>query len=141
MIVARVLVVVLAILVVAGCGDGGDEPEAEAPATAETTPGSEPASEPEFEPVVYQDDFAASIKPIIEESCSGCHLPGGPGASHVSMATAGEVKDSRSADRCSGVGGAMPPWPAGGDSPQFLGDRTPARRPDPGDRSTGPRPE
>lgn len=123
MILARLLIVVLAVFLVSGCGDGSDAPEAETPAPAETDPGAPSADEPEFEPVVYQDDFAASIKPIIEESCSGCHLPGGPGASHVSMATAGEVRDAAPLIAAQVSAGVMPPWPAGGDSPEFLGDR------------------
>jgi mono/diheme cytochrome c family protein len=78
---------------------------------------------PDIEPVRYDGDFGDSVAPILGDKCAACHGPGGPGAVHWELATAGDVADHRDAIAEVVESGAMPPWPAGGDSPAFVGDR------------------
>jgi mono/diheme cytochrome c family protein len=75
-------------------------------------------------PVVYADDFGASILPIFADRCASCHTSGGPGTSHWELTTAKALSDDH-ADLAGIVAtGYMPPWPAGGDSPSYKADRS-----------------
>ena len=66
--------------------------------------------------------FASQIEPIIERSCANCHTGSGPGTQHVRLDNASLV--SLSAPGLAPVieTGFMPPWPAGGDSPEYQHD-------------------
>lgn len=110
------------LLALAACG--GDKPDAaDSAAEAPSSISVDIPAEPEATPVSYDNDFGTSILPIVEESCAGCHMPGGPGAPHMKLATAGDV--AAAAPLIAGQVGErlMPPWPAGGDSVEFKGDR------------------
>ncbi len=76
------------------------------------------------EPVSYDGSFASSIQPIFEEKCSSCHYDGGPGAFHWNLRTAQDVVDTHLLVSDVITTNYMPPWPAGGDSVAFVGDRS-----------------
>ncbi|MGI9613135.1 MAG: hypothetical protein ACR2QO_09510, partial [Acidimicrobiales bacterium] len=78
----------------------------------------------DVEPVVYNDDFASSIQPIFADRCASCHSPGGPGTAHWTLATAGDIVANHEDIAVLLASRAMPPWPAGGESPAFREDRS-----------------
>ena len=78
----------------------------------------------DVEPVVYDDDFATSIQPIFADRCASCHAPGGPGTAHWTLDTAADIVANHADIASLLSSGAMPPWPAGGDSPPFREDRS-----------------
>ena len=144
---AFLLPVGIAALLVASCGGSGDEEAGGDRSTTETTASaaggsadgstsSEPTdvepvddergatTEPDIEPVVFDDDFATSIQPIFADRCASCHSPGGPGASHWTLATVDDITAVHDPISRLVARGTMPPWPAGGDSPPFLEDRS-----------------
>ena len=82
------------------------------------------AVDSDFEPVVYNDDFATSIQPIFADRCASCHSPGGPGTAHWTLGTAGDIVANHEDIAVLLASGAMPPWPAGGESPAFREDRS-----------------
>ena len=67
-------------------------------------------------PTYYQD-----IKPILDKHCIGCHVAGG--IAPFALTTPQEA--IKHASVIAGVTAAnyMPPWPPGGDSPEFLNER------------------
>lgn len=67
-------------------------------------------------PTYYQD-----IKPILDKHCIGCHVTGG--IAPFSLTSPQEAV--KRAPVIAGVTAAnyMPPWPPGGDSPEFLNER------------------
>ena len=66
--------------------------------------------------------FAGTVMPILEASCVYCHRTGGPGASTVTLDTAGDAAEI--AGDIALVTGAryMPPWPASDESVDFQHD-------------------
>ncbi len=76
-----------------------------------------------FDAIVFNDDFGATIQPLIAESCASCHNEGGAGSAHWQLETVADIEANHAA--ISGVVkiGYMPPWPAGGDSILHAGDR------------------
>lgn len=105
------------------------EPETvEATTVAEPTAVAEPAAqpvsqEPVVEPVTFNDDFGASIQPILIDRCSSCHNPGGPGTVHWNLGTAQDVADTSQLIAAVTSDGYMAPWPAGELSVAFQDDR------------------
>lgn len=75
-------------------------------------------------PVTYDGDFGASVAPVFAEKCASCHAPGGPGTAHWTLGSAADVIDELPSLVEVLEDGTMPPWPAGGDSPPFVGDRS-----------------
>ena len=67
-------------------------------------------------PTYYQD-----IKPILDKHCIGCHVAGG--IAPFSLTSPEEaVKRAPVIARVTSSN-YMPPWPPGGDSPEFLNER------------------
>ncbi len=140
------LVPVVVALVVVACGAEGAEtaqeaddgagsaepttteveapPATEADPTTSTTAAPTTTAEPIVDPVVYDGDFSASVAPVLAEKCASCHAPGGPGTAHWVLASVADAADNHQALLEVVEGGLMPPWPAGGASPAFVGDRS-----------------
>lgn len=94
------------------------------PTVVDADPEPEEAEQPEVEPVVFDDDFATSVRPIFAEVCASCHSPGGPGTAHWELATIENVVANHEVIAAIVASETMPPWPAGGESPAFLDDRS-----------------
>jgi mono/diheme cytochrome c family protein len=67
-------------------------------------------------PTYYQD-----IRPILDRHCTGCHVSGG-------IAPFSLTSPQEAVKRAAAIAGVtaanyMPPWPPGGDSPEFLNER------------------
>ena len=130
----------LLIAVVAACatgsGEEADPPEAAgsssttaAPAVSETVisttaPEATTTSTAPVETIRYDGDFSVSVAPIFAEKCASCHSPGGPGSPHWSLVSAADLADNHDGLADAVRTGFMPPWPAGGASPAFVGDRS-----------------
>ena len=132
----------MAAITVASCGGSADSAaDDRSPVTdATTAPEPEPTEDDiastadddtvggdvdnDVEPVVYNDDFATSIQPIFADRCASCHSPGGPGTAHWTLGTAGDIVANHENIAALLANGAMPPWPAGGESPAFREDRS-----------------
>jgi hypothetical protein len=67
--------------------------------------------------------FSNSVQPILEANCASCHSPGGPGAAHVELKTAGDAQLNAIFIASAVDVGKMPPWPAGSGDLAFHGDR------------------
>lgn len=118
-----------------GTDDTTDSPSTSAAATPTTTdtPGSVTTPETTSAPDAPTSDigvtaergpisFAAHVEPIVERTCANCHTGDGPGTPHLPLDTAGRVA-SVGSDLVGAVeAGFMPPWPAGGDSPEYEHD-------------------
>ena len=131
---------IIVAVVAAACGAGGSADEGAAvssTATTEVTADETTAAEPSTttstrptttteprEPVIYDGDFSVSVAPILAEKCASCHAPGGPGTAHWELASVADAADNHRALAEVIETGFMPPWPAGGDSPAFLDDRS-----------------
>ena len=118
--------------------DHPDEDQAESDAAEEATEetAEEPTPQPVLEstvedtgsaadvtPVVFADDFANSIQPIIADKCASCHGEGGPGASHWQIQTAQDLVDTHSFIKAVVESNYMPPWPASDNSVAFKDNR------------------
>lgn len=104
------------------------EPEPEPP-PASPPPAPEPAVERPSDVASETSDaiepahsFATDVLPIIETVCAQCHSEGGPGATHLELATVADVVASAPAIGWAVQDQWMPPWPASDKSLAFTGD-------------------
>lgn len=117
-------------LCLCACG-GGDAPEPEAPDdtsggeqdttttgdSVEPTPADDDSTGPGVEAdVTYQEH----VRPLLERHCVGCHQPGNIGP--FPMTSYQEAFDLREAIMLAVDEGTMPPWLAGPDCREYLGD-------------------
>jgi hypothetical protein len=65
--------------------------------------------------------FTRDVAPVIRDKCAGCHQAGG--IAPFSLATAEEVSSRASLIAAAVQAGVMPPWPPGGRSPAYAGER------------------
>ncbi len=79
---------------------------------------------PAVDPVVFQDDFSASIMPIFENRCASCHQVGGPGTAHWTLDTVADITANQDLIWANIEAGVMPPWPASSESVPFHADRS-----------------
>ncbi len=97
---------------------------APAPTTTEAPTTSMSTTTAPVDPIAYDGDFGASVVPVLAEKCASCHAPGGPGTAHWVLGDVADVTENRQAIIEVIEDGLMPPWPAGGASPAFAGDRS-----------------
>ncbi len=97
---------------------------APAPTTTEAPTTSMSTTTAPVDPIAYDGDFGASVVPVLAEKCASCHAPGGPGTAHWVLGDVADVTENRQAIIEVIEEGLMPPWPAGGASPAFAGDRS-----------------
>ncbi|MEL6981917.1 MAG: hypothetical protein AAFO29_05800, partial [Actinomycetota bacterium] len=108
----------------ASADDGVESDEGSTSTTAAPTTVTPSSVGAATDPVVFNDDFSVSVAPVLAEKCASCHAPGGPGTAHWVLAYVADVTENRQAIVEVIDGGLMPPWPAGGASPAFVGDRS-----------------
>ena len=128
--VRRTLLIVLGLtavlLLLNGCGSEAAT-ESAAPASTEVA-SSETTTVASTETSVSTSEggsevgFSTDVLPILENVCTQCHSPGGPGSTHWDLQSAADAAEF--ADFMASVTstGFMPPWPASELSVPFLND-------------------
>ena len=118
----RLLILVAAVGILLGaCGSEAPielaEPSTNPPTTAVAS--EAPSSTEELH---TGTSFSTEILPTLENVCTQCHSPGGPGSTHWELQTAADAVDE--IDIIAGVisTGFMPPWPASELSVPFFND-------------------
>ena len=75
-----------------------------------------------LEPESVSGEFAATVQPILESRCVGCHSSGGPGWSTVALDTAGDAAAIAGDIAFVTAIDFMPPWPPSDLGPDFVHD-------------------
>jgi mono/diheme cytochrome c family protein len=125
-----VVVLGLALILLAACGDSDDTPDTTPDTISLDTPqgslgvGAGPETTAgEGGAAIGQIAFSTDVAPILSDNCATCHTSGGPGSPHWELQTAKDavtfapfIQDNVSA-------GSMPPWLASDQSVPFHDDR------------------
>ena len=112
------------VLAISACGGGSDEAEdaggaSEPTVTAPADPDPSPTTRPKDPDAT---GFAATVLPIVEDTCARCHTGDGPGTPFLRMDTVAELVDNVSLISSVLDTNEMPPWPASELSVAFADD-------------------
>jgi len=120
----RLLFLLVFAAAVAACGSAGATDDAAASADDVDAPSTTAEPTTTVDAAAVGDvTFAATVQPIIEASCAGCHAEGGPGAFHMQLSMAADVVANTPFIAAAVDTGYMPPWPSGDRSVAFHDDR------------------